>query len=102
MNPYQNHGTRTSVFLHHPLWGTVEFAWDSSDWMVVCFHSANATTIPAIDLLVYTFYNKKPMTVEKNMARKMWNDLVERDDGWKTTLVPCAPSSISEEQAVNS
>jgi hypothetical protein len=36
------------------------------------------------------------------MARKMWNDLVERDDGWKTTLVPCAPSSISEEQAVNS
>lgn len=99
MNAYQNHGTRIAVNLHHPALGTMEFAWDSSDWMVVCFHSANATTIPCINILVHTFYNQKPMTVEKKMARRIWNNLVESEKSWKTTLAPCVPSHISALQA---
>jgi hypothetical protein len=42
------------------------------------------------------------MTVEKNMARRIWNALVECEKSWKTTYAPCVPSHISEEQAVNS
>ena len=108
MNPYKNNGTRTAVHLHHPVFGTVEFAWDSSDWMVVCFHSANATAIPRISGLPHALYNQKPVTVEKKMARSIWNTLVEAKFRWKGTLAPCAPTNISilhilhEPQGVNS
>lgn len=110
MNPYKNNGTRTAVHLHHPVFGTVEFAWDSSDWMVVCFHSANATAVPCISVLFHTFHNQKPMTVEKKMSRSIWNTLVEaklrcKTTLWKTTLAPCAPTNISilhEPQGANS
>lgn len=101
-----SHGTRTSVYLHHPLQGTMEFAWDTSDWMVVCFHSANATTIDYIGVQFQIFQSKKPVTVEKNMARNMWNTLIERDDGWKPSkyIVGNPPSTIVQmaEQALNS
>ena len=106
MNAYQNHGTRIAVHLHHPAFGTIEFTWDASDWMVVCFHSANATTIPCINILLHTFHNKKPMTVEKNMARRIWNALVEQDGGWKPSkyIVGNPPSTIVQmaEQTLNS
>jgi hypothetical protein len=95
MNPYKNYGTRTAMHLHHPAFGTMEFAWDNSDWIVVCFHSANATTIPCINVLVSTFYNEKPMTVEKNMGRRIWNALSTAELRWKGTLAPCAPSRLS-------
>ena len=103
-----SHATRTSVYLHHPLCGTMEFAWDTSDWMVVCFHSANATTIPSLidHSLPHVFHNKKPKTVGKNMARRMWDALVERDEGWKPSkyIVGNPPSTIVQmaEQALNS
>jgi hypothetical protein len=95
MNPYKNYGTRTAMHLHHPAFGTMEFAWDNSDWIVVCFHSANATKIPCINVLVSTFYNEKPMTVEKNMGRRIWNALSTAELRWKGTLAPCAPSRLS-------
>jgi len=95
MNPYKNHGTRTAVHLHHPAFGTVEFAWDSSDWIVVCFHSADATRVPSIKVLCSTLHNEKPMTVKKQLGRSIWNTLSTAELRWKGTLAPCAPSHIS-------
>ena len=95
MNPYKNNGTRTAMHLHHPAFGTVEFAWDSSDWIVICFHSANVTTIPSMKVLFNTFHSEKPMTVEKTMGRSIWNALSTAELRWKGTLAPCAPSHIS-------
>jgi hypothetical protein len=43
--------------------------------------------------------------VEKNLARNMWNTLIERDEGWKpSNIVGNPPSVIIQvaEQAVNS
>ena len=100
MNPYKNNGTRIAVHLHHPALGTVEFAWDSSDWMVVCFHSANPGTTPCVGVLFHAFHASKPMTVEKAMGRSIWNALVAQDKKWTTTLAPCAPSIASTLQAV--
>jgi len=101
MNPYKNNGTRIAVHLHHPALGTMEFAWDSSDWMVVCFHSANPGTYPCVGVggVAYSFRSSKPVTVEKKMGRSIWNALVEQDKKWTTTLAPCAPSNISELEA---
>jgi hypothetical protein len=95
MNPYKNNGTRTAVHLHHPAFGTMEFAWDSSDWIVVCFHSADATRVPSMKVLFSNFYNEKPMTVEKQMGRSIWNALSTAELRWKGTLAPCAPSRLS-------
>ena len=95
MNPYKNYGTRTAMHLHHPAFGTMEFAWDSSDWIVVCFHSADATRVPSMKVLFSNFYNEKPMTVEKNMGRSIWNALSTAELRWKGTLAPCAPSRLS-------
>jgi hypothetical protein len=95
MNPYKNHGTRTAMHLHHPVFGTMEFAWDSSDWIVVCFHSADATRVPSMKVLFSNFYNEKPMTVEKQMGRSIWNALSTAELRWKGTLAPCAPSRLS-------
>jgi hypothetical protein len=95
MNPYKNHGTRTAVHLHHPAFGTMEFSWDSSDWIVVCFHSADATRVPSMKVLFSNFYNEKPMTVEKAMGRSIWNALSTAELRWKGTLAPCAPSRLS-------
>lgn len=100
MNPYKNNGTRIAVHLHHPALGTMEFAWDSSDWMVVCFHSANPAAYPRVGVLSHAFHSAKPMTVEKKMGRSIWNALVAQDKKWTTTLAPCAPSHISTLQAV--
>lgn len=89
MNAYQNHGTRTASHLHHPSYGTLEFAWDAGDWVVVCFHSANPSKVPHIASLFHVFRDKKPMTVEKNMARSLWNAITVADkgsgNGWTTT-----------------
>jgi hypothetical protein len=95
MNPYKNNGTRTAMHLHHPVFGTMEFAWDSSDWIVVCFHSADATRVPSMKVLFSNFYNEKPMTVEKQMGRSIWNALSTAELRWKGTLAPCAPSRLS-------
>ena len=95
MNPYKNYGTRTAMHLHHPAFGTMEFAWDSSDWIVVCFHSADATRVPSMKVLFSNFYNEKPMTVEKQMGRSIWNALSTAELRWKGTLAPCAPSRLS-------
>ena len=95
MNPYKNNGTRTAMHLHHPVFGTMEFAWDTSDWMVICFHSANATRVPSMKVLFNTFHSEKPMTVEKTMGRSIWTTLSEGKLRWKGTLAPCAPSHIS-------
>lgn len=95
MNPYKNNGTRIAVLLHHPVFGTMEFAWDTSDWIVVCFHSADATRVPSMKVLFNTFHNEKPMTVEKTMGRSIWNALSEAKLSWNTTLVSSAPSRLS-------
>ena len=95
MNPYKNHGTRTAMHLHHPVFGTMEFSWDSSDWIVVCFHSADATRVPSMKVLFSNFYNEKPMTVEKALGRSIWNTLSTAELRWKGTLAPCAPSRLS-------
>lgn len=52
------------------------------------------------------------MHVEKNLARNMWNALIERDEGWKSSNIvgnpPSATIQIAEqgvpllEEAVNS
>jgi hypothetical protein len=46
------------------------------------------------------------MTVEKNMARRIWNALVEQDGGWKPSkyIVGNPPSTIVQmaEQTLNS
>lgn len=103
MNPYKNHGTRIAVNLHHPALGTMEFAWDNSDWMVVCFHSANTTTgwRVKVDVLASAFDSSKPMTVQKAMGRRIWAALVEQDKNWTTTGAPCAPSNVSELEAAH-
>jgi len=89
MNPYQNHGTRTASHLHHPSYGTLEFAWDASDWVVMCFYSAIPSKVPHLSSLFHLFRDKTPMTVEKNMARSLWNALTVADkgsgNGWTTT-----------------
>jgi len=110
-----SHGTRTSVFLHHPSQGTMEFAWSTSDYVIVCFHSAKLLRAPAIDyigVLFHIFEDRKPVHVEKNLARNMWNALIERDEGWKSSNIvgnpPSAVIQIAEqgvpllEEAVNS
>jgi hypothetical protein len=76
--------------------------------MVICFHTANATTTPFLSTLSHVFQNKKPMTVEKNMARSIWNTLMARDGhqdgGWKSSNIVGNPPSATvqmAEQAVN-
>jgi hypothetical protein len=91
MNAYQNNGTRTTSHLHHPSFGTMEFGWDSSDWVVVCFHSAYPNIASDVSLRFHVFQDKKPMTVEKNMARNIWIGLTAADRGWKVSLTPTNP-----------
>jgi hypothetical protein len=63
-------------------------------------------------VLFNIFENRKPVHVEKNLARNMWNALIERDEGWKSSNIVGNPPSdtiqIAEqgvpllEEAVNS
>ena len=96
MNAYQNHGTRTAAHIHHSSFGTLSFAWDAGDWVVVCFHSANPSKVPSMASLFHVFHDKKPMTVEKNMARSLWNALTKEDKenrGWRVSLTEHAVTS---------
>jgi hypothetical protein len=88
MNAYQNNGTRTTAHIHHPSFGTMEFGWDSSDWLTVCFHSAYPSTATHVSSLFHVFLNKKPMTVEKIAARRLWNALAAHGMDWKTQEYP--------------
>ena len=99
MNPYQNHGTRTAAHIHHPTFGTMSFAWDTEDWVVVCFHSAYPSTATHVSSLFHVFQDKKPMTVEKTMARSIWTALTAADRGWRVSVTPTNP--ILAEQSVN-
>jgi hypothetical protein len=85
MNAYQNNGTRTIAHIFHPSFGTMEFGWDSSDWLTVCFHSAYPNQATHVSSLFHVFHDKKPMTVEKNMARSIWNGLMAADRGWRVS-----------------
>ncbi len=97
MNAYQNNGTRTIAHIFHPSFGTMEFGWDSSDWLTVCFHSAYPNTATHVSSLFHVFLDKKPMTVEKNMARNIWIGLTAADRGWKVS--PTYTNPILAEQA---
>ena len=91
MNAYQNHGTRTTAHIHHPSFGTMEFGWDNSDWLTVCFHSAYPSTATHVSSLFHVFQDKKPMTVEKTMARSIWTALTAADRGWRLSLTYTNP-----------
>jgi len=88
MNPYKNNGTRNAAHLHHPVFGVMEFAWDSSDWTVVCFHGTNPAVTPCVSVGFHTFQSSKPMTVEKIAARRLWNALAAHGRDWKTQEYP--------------
>ncbi len=60
--------------LRHPAIGTVEFAWDN-EWAVVCFNPINQS-MPLWEANKYTLFANRPMTVLKDDAREIWDDLV--------------------------
>ena len=65
---------RSRASLRHPAIGTVEFGWDD-EWVVVCFYPINQS-MPLWSANKYTLFANRPMTVVKDGARLIWDDLI--------------------------
>ena len=65
---------RSRASLRHHAIGTVEFAWDDG-WVVVCFTPLNPS-MPMWAPKKYTLFANQPLTVLKDTARQIWDDLV--------------------------
>jgi len=65
---------RSRASLYHPSIGTVEFAWDDG-CVVVCFYPINPS-MPLWSSNKYVLFANQPVTVMKDTARGIWNDLV--------------------------
>ena len=61
----------------------MSFTWrDSSEWMTIIFDSEKYSKMPSIICLDKQFHNKQAFTIERAIARKVWNQLVAQD--WTT------------------
>jgi hypothetical protein len=65
---------RSRASLRHPAIGTVEFAWDDG-CVVVCFHPINQS-MPLWAANKYTLFANQPVTLMKDTARGIWDDLI--------------------------
>ena len=65
---------RSRASLRHPAIGTVEFAWDDG-CVVVDFKPINQS-MPLWAANKYTLFANRPVTVTKDVARGIWDDLI--------------------------
>jgi hypothetical protein len=65
---------RSRASLRHHAIGTVEFAWDDG-CVVVCFHPINQS-MPLWAANKYTLFANQPVTMMKDRARGIWDDLI--------------------------
>lgn len=75
----ETNDTRTRTVLLHKSIGTVEFAWDESEWVVVCFNPR--LSIPYWILYGIQLPNDQAISVTKDTGRKLWEEFVRQ--GWK-------------------